>query len=578
MKKLISLVLVFLFLFGMSSAIKAIAAAAAINPPAKGSVAISTREQLEAIKNNLKGTYHLVNSIDLSGSEWVPIDGFRGTLDGQGYSINNLYITESMKETRELHIVSVGLFGEIEQGSVTIINLGVNIGSQGVYGYHDAGGLIGSYSSKGKTTLKIENCYVTGNISARTSAGGLIGFYNGDETTKGNSTLDINNCFTTGNISNEISESNALCAAGGLVGSIAANSGSARITNCYTTGNISASNTNPNPGSAFVGGLVGFVTFDQRVSITNCYATGDIFRSGDSYVEPGTSDHQAGELGGYDSVVRYKNCFYPTTQTVTGAKQDNYNWIDGEGQISKKALTPEEMRTESSFVGWNFKTIWGFESGKNDEYPVLLIFQSFSDIPASPALPASQSGSATPSPSPAPSQTVATAPSSWAEAQVNQAIEAKLVPQSLQSNYTQPITRAEFCALAIALYEKVLRRQIITRKKFDDTNDINVEKAEAIGLVTGTDGNNFSPHVQLTREQAATLLSRLALAMKKSLKKQTITFADKDSISTWSIEAVGQVQAAGIMSDTGDNKFSPKAPFTREQSIATIIRMYDIMN
>ncbi|MCL2420995.1 MAG: hypothetical protein FWD03_03985, partial [Defluviitaleaceae bacterium] len=47
-------------------------------------------------------------------------------------------------------------------------------------------------------------------------------------------------------------------------------------------------------------------------------------------------------------------------------------------------------------------------------------------------------------------------PSPWAEVQVNAAIANHLVPAHLQSNYTQAITRAEFCALAVALYESMI--------------------------------------------------------------------------------------------------------------------------
>ena len=48
----------------------------------------------------------------------------------------------------------------------------------------------------------------------------------------------------------------------------------------------------------------------------------------------------------------------------------------------------------------------------------------------------------------------ADAPSSWATASVNAAIAADIVPAALQSKYTTATTRAEFCALAVALYEK----------------------------------------------------------------------------------------------------------------------------
>ena len=38
--------------------------------------------------------------------------------------------------------------------------------------------------------------------------------------------------------------------------------------------------------------------------------------------------------------------------------------------------------------------------------------------------------------------------------------------------------------------------------------------------------------------------------------------------------AKGKVQAAGIMSGVGDNTFSPQEPYTREQSIVTLMRLY----
>jgi len=92
-------------------------------------------------------------------------------------------------------------------------------------------------------------------------------------------------------------------------------------------------------------------------------------------------------------------------------------------------------------------------------------------------------------------------PSSWAADHVNAAIEAKLVPQALQTNYTQAITRAEYCSIAVTLYETVTEKEIADRKAFDDTNDINVEKAAAIGLVSGIGNNMFAPDDKLTREQ-----------------------------------------------------------------------------
>ena len=168
-------------------------------------------------------------------------------------------------------------------------------------------------------------------------------------------------------------------------------------------------------------------------------------------------------------------------------------------------------------------------------------------------------------------------PSSWAEAPINAAVAANLLPQKLQSSYNQATTRAEFCALAVALYEKVTGKTITDRIKFTDTSDENVEKAAAIKVVSGVGDNKFNPNGTITREHAATMLSRLADAVGKPLTKSATTFADKSNISSWALEAVGQMQATGIMTGVGSNMFAPKSSYTREQSIITTMRLYEIV-
>lgn len=173
--------------------------------------------------------------------------------------------------------------------------------------------------------------------------------------------------------------------------------------------------------------------------------------------------------------------------------------------------------------------------------------------------------------------TPAEQPSDWALEQVNAGIEAGIVPASLQSKYEQAATRAEFCALAAGLYETVTGSEITDRATFTDTTDENVEKMAALGVVNGTGGGKFEPNAQLTREEAATMLSRLADTLDQPLTAQAPTFADNSAISDWAYDAVGQMQATGVMNGVGDNEFAPSDDYTREQSIVTIMRLYDIV-
>ena len=169
-------------------------------------------------------------------------------------------------------------------------------------------------------------------------------------------------------------------------------------------------------------------------------------------------------------------------------------------------------------------------------------------------------------------------PSIWAVEIVTAAYEAGIVPDALMANYTQATTRAEFCALATALYEKVVGAEIEERSQFDDTDDVNVEKMAALGVVNGVGDGKFDPDAKLTREQAATMLARLATALEKPMPEEDATFADTDAVSDWAIDAVGSVQAAGIMNGVGDNNFAPADEYTREQSIVTMMRMFDYYN
>ena len=157
---------------------------------------------------------------------------------------------------------------------------------------------------------------------------------------------------------------------------------------------------------------------------------------------------------------------------------------------------------------------------------------------------------------------------------MEEAIAAGLVPAGLQGGYGQPITRAEFCALGVELYETVKGTEIAQRASFSDTTDMNVQKMAGLGVVNGVGDGTFDPNGQLTREQAATMLSRLAGAMGRPLPAGTAAFTDSASISSWAADAVGQMQESGVMGGTGDGAFTPQGAYTREQSILTILRLY----
>jgi len=168
--------------------------------------------------------------------------------------------------------------------------------------------------------------------------------------------------------------------------------------------------------------------------------------------------------------------------------------------------------------------------------------------------------------------------SEWAHDSIMRAADLGIIPSNLQADYNRPITRSQFASLAVYLYEHVTASTILGRSDFTDTDLVDVRKAAYIGVVTGVGGGRFDPDALLTREQAAVMVARLANVIGNPLVMQLPTFADNDQISTWAFDGVGQMQASGIMGGVGNNRFDPHGAYTREQSVITMLRLFDIVN
>lgn len=95
--------------------------------------------------------------------------------------------------------------------------------------------------------------------------------------------------------------------------------------------------------------------------------------------------------------------------------------------------------------------------------------------------------------------------SAWAQKELAAADELGLIPDVLAgADLTKPITRAEFAAVAVKVYEKLSGTSAIPviNNPFTDTNDIEVLKAYNIGAVNGIENNMFAPRATTTQQQA----------------------------------------------------------------------------
>ena len=90
----------------------------------------------------------------------------------------------------------------------------------------------------------------------------------------------------------------------------------------------------------------------------------------------------------------------------------------------------------------------------------------------------------------------------------------------------------------------------------------------------------FAPTDFITREEAATILGRIASYLNIKSKEEIpyANYSDGSIISDWARVAVHEMYQLGVMKGINETEFSPKGDYTVEQTIATLVRLYDIVN
>ena len=215
----------------------------------------------------------LDTDIDLTGKDWTPIgtdydNAYTGTFDGGGHTITGLTVTTNDQYAGLFgYLGNFGKFGTVKN----VVMDGIQITCNHRLGY--AGGVVGySWGT-------IENCSVSGSVSATVSVGGVVGVQrdgsitgcSSSATVKGtlyvggvagwtNFGATLTACYATGNVIIEIAPTQNI-SGGGLVGF---NDGISLLS-CYATGNVTS--TGSSTGYVHIGGFLG----DNYTTVTACY-------------------------------------------------------------------------------------------------------------------------------------------------------------------------------------------------------------------------------------------------------------------------------------------------------------------
>ncbi|MEA4815473.1 MAG: S-layer homology domain-containing protein [Lachnospiraceae bacterium] len=182
--------------------------------------------------------------------------------------------------------------------------------------------------------------------------------------------------------------------------------------------------------------------------------------------------------------------------------------------------------------------------------------------------------------------------SDWAKPELQKADDLSLIPNILKgADMTAPITREEFCELAVLLYEKTtgIQSSPASPNPFTDTVNPQILKAYKLGITAGTSETNFSPNLLINREQCATMLFRAINDIKPDGSFDIAgvkDFPDQKYISSWALQATKYMFKTSIIAGDSNGNFMPKATTTaqeaagygmatREQAVAMSVRTYE---
>ncbi|MEJ0001944.1 MAG: InlB B-repeat-containing protein [bacterium] len=304
---------------------------------------------LQFMADDLDAYYKLGNDINCdipsynTGEGFEPVgsfgDEFTGHFDGQGYTIDGLYINRTNLE-------GVGLFGSTSGAVIADVKLtNVNI---------DSGGHTGALVGWTQDDTSIEKVFVSGSVSTA-HAGGSTYIYGGGIVGILDGTLA--NSYSTASVSSITAGDNTHPRAGGLTGYNAIDS---LIQNSYASGSILALSSGGG-SDGYAGGISG----QNYGTIKNSFSTNSP-----------TGSEQSGGVAGWTSGGAVTNS-YSVYATLLGSNSGTT--VDG-GSAGSQALSSfyESDPLYAVYIGsplWNFSSTWMFED--DSSLPVLGVLSTY---------------------------------------------------------------------------------------------------------------------------------------------------------------------------------------------------------
>lgn len=167
----------------------------------------------------------------------------------------------------------------------------------------------------------------------------------------------------------------------------------------------------------------------------------------------------------------------------------------------------------------------------------------------------------------------------WAQNDIEAARDAGLEPNVFASlSATAPVTRAEFCAIALNAYENVTEKSVApsTEQPFTDCTDPDVITAYKLGLVSGRGDGIFDPDAPIQRQDLCVML--VNVLNKAKIQAPAIAgdacvedFPDVSSLRDYAVDAmitmVDYAIVNGVAATGKATQLAPAGTATREQAL-----------
>ena len=516
---------------------------------------IQTAAELALFRNIVNSTYpsicaKQVADIDLNNRDWKPIGmsatGFTGIYDGGGWAIENIRINQ---------VSDVIKFNSPFNGKVQKIQVA------GFFGVVGAGGRVRCVNISGKLSINKSYSYNTGIY-----IGAIAGENNGY----------IEECFTTCNFEDFSIKNNDYIGIGGIVGI-----NKYLVMNCFNTGSMNMTvRGTKNSLNQYIGGIIGYDYGNTYLGGTyNCYSAAPISISTnlvDKY------KYYGGCAGIVKSVTGFSNNFYDkqvctTMPAIVGMYENNGNKSYKENPYGSNGLDTWMMKAEDFPAA--LSNAYSYDSRNlNNGYPILSVMTYHEQ-------------------------------SDWSEwfddevgtSEADEEIYNKVYPaELLNKDLTKPITRVEFAAIAVKLYEELGGEKLVASNlwmPFTDTNSDVVMKAYNIGIIKGISDTEFDPYSNISRQDLATMLTRVYKRLYLNGwtldqdaayvldYNQNYVFEDDADISDYAKASVYFMVDNNVIKGISATKFGPRnvtttqqaenyANATREQALIMAVRSF----